>query len=159
MSSFSPVKRVDTTTKVPDLSSLKIASAETINAFIKNHNAYFEKNPNGLLPKKDMPYQSKQSNNLNQSDRKSQTNSQRLRRLLNTYEDTEQEDSISMSEETHCKPKRKRERRRIDGVKFNSELSEAVEQGEIQLFDCPPLNFSPTNMHATDSAPRMNVFE
>lgn len=35
---------------------------------------------------------------------------------------------------------------KINGAKFNQELGEVVEQGSIQVFDCPPLLYSPPNV-------------
>ena len=38
----------------------------------------------------------------------------------------------------------------LNGATFNRELGEVVEQGSIQVFDCPPLLYSPPSLENTE---------
>ena len=55
---------------------------------------------------------------------------------------------ITPSEERKLKKKLVSEQ--LNGAKFNQELGEVVEQGSIQVFDCPPLLYSPPNLKDTE---------
>ena len=38
----------------------------------------------------------------------------------------------------------------LNGAQFNRELGEVVELGSIQVFDCPPILYSPPNMQEAE---------